>query len=160
MTAATLGTRVDVLVGGADLAFPHHAYQDALVAAVSGVPLARAHLGVGTVGVNGAKMAKSTGNLVLVADLLRDYPPEAVRLLLVDRQWHQPWEHDATHLAAAAARLERLRAAAGRANDSAPACEAVVGALLDDLDVPTALDVAEEQGGTPARRLLRVLALD
>ncbi len=160
MTAATLGTRIDVLAGGADLTFPHHAYQDALVAAVSGVPLARARLGVGTVGVHGAKMAKSTQNLVLVADLLETHPPEAVRLLLVDRAWQRPWEYVATDLDAAAARLDRLHVAAGRPGGSETADDAVMSALLDDLDVPTALDLAEEHGGGPARRLLRVLALD
>ncbi len=160
MTVATLGSRFDVLAGGADLAFPHHAYQDAMVAAVSGVPLARARLAVATVGVDGAKMAKSTGNLVLVADLLQDYPAEALRLLLVDRSWQAQWDYAAAELDSAVGRLDRLRVAAGRTGDSGAADEAVTDALLDDLDVPAALDLAEEQGGSTARRVLQVLALD
>jgi cysteinyl-tRNA synthetase len=36
----------------------------------------------------------------------------------------------------------------------------VVDALLADLDVPTALNVAEENGGDAARVLLRTLRLD
>jgi cysteinyl-tRNA synthetase len=160
MTVATLGSRIDVLAGGADLAFPHHAYQDAMVAAVSGVPLARARLAVATVGVDGAKMAKSTGNLVLVADLLQDYPAEALRLLLVDRSWQAQWDYAAAELDSAVGRLDRLRVAAGRTGDSGAADEAVTDALLDDLDVPAALDLAEEQGGSTARRVLQVLALD
>ena len=48
--------------GGADLRFPHHAYQAALAEAFTGVtPFARARLNVGVVSVAGAKMAKSTG---------------------------------------------------------------------------------------------------
>jgi cysteinyl-tRNA synthetase len=35
----------------------------------------------------------------------------------------------------------------------------VLAALLDDLDVPRALAVAEEEGGAAARFLLRVLSL-
>jgi len=35
----------------------------------------------------------------------------------------------------------------------------VAEALLSDLDVPTALDVAEAEGGAAARQLLGVLAL-
>jgi len=160
MTVATLGPRIDVLAGGAGLAFPHHAYQDAMVAAVSGVPLARARLAMATVGVDGAKMAKSTGNLVLVADLLQDYPAEALRLLLVDRSWQAQWDYAAAELDSAVGRLDRLRVAAGRTGDSGAADEAVTDALLDDLDVPAALDLAEEQGGSTARRVLQVLALD
>ncbi len=160
MTLATVGARIDVLAGGADLAFPHHAYQSAMTAAVSGVPLARAHLHVGTVGIDGAKMAKSTQNLVLVADLLQHYRPEVLRMLLLDRVWHQPWQFAHADLDAAGDRLDRVYSAAGRVGASEAAAAAVTDALLDDLDVSGALAIAEDAGGTPARRLLRVLALD
>ena len=46
---------------------------------------ARAWLHVGTVRVGGAKMAKSTGNLVLVRDVLATARPAALRLALLDR---------------------------------------------------------------------------
>ena len=64
-------------------------------------------------------------------------------------------------LDAAAARLERLYAAAARgAGEADPAAaDEVTAALLDDLDVPRALDVAEEAGGQPARTTLAVLGL-
>ncbi|MDQ3416803.1 MAG: cysteine--tRNA ligase [Actinomycetota bacterium] len=159
MTMATLGARIDVLAGGADLAFPHHAYQTAMAEAVSGVPLTRTHLHVGTVSIDGAKMAKSTHNLVLVADLLRQHRPAALRLLLLDRVWHQPWEFSASDLEAASARVDALHAAAGRADGSTTASAAVGAALFDDLDVPSALSLAEQEGGSAARHLLRVLAL-
>jgi L-cysteine:1D-myo-inositol 2-amino-2-deoxy-alpha-D-glucopyranoside ligase len=160
MAAATLGLAVDVLVGGEDLAFPHHAYQAAMVEAAAGVtPFARRRLHVGAVRREGAKLAKSTGNLILVADLLESHAPSAVRLLLLDRPWPAAWDVDLRQLDDAAARLERLYAAAARANGERGR-EAVLGALLDDLDVPRALAVAEEEGGAAARLLLRVLSLD
>ena len=88
MALHTFGPAVDVHAGRGDLRFPHHAYQAALAEAFTGVtPFARARLNVGVVRVAGAKMAKSAGNLVLVRDLLRDYPAGAVRLLIFDRQW-------------------------------------------------------------------------
>ena len=37
-------------------------------------------------------MAKSAGNLVLVSDLLRGYPPAAIRLLLLNRPWQTAWD--------------------------------------------------------------------
>ncbi|BCJ49887.1 L-cysteine:1D-myo-inositol 2-amino-2-deoxy-alpha-D-glucopyranoside ligase [Actinoplanes sp. NBRC 14428] len=160
MALSALGASVDVLAGGADLAFPHHAYQAAMVeAATSVTPFARARLHVGAVHQDGAKMAKSTGNLTLVADLLRDHSAATVRLLVLDRPWHTPWEYSRGELDRAASRLELLYTAASRPGGAAHASAGVVTALLDDLDVPRAVDTAVEDGGEAARLLLRVLAL-
>ncbi len=160
MAMSVLGTTVDLLAGGADLRFPHHAYQAAMVEAASSVaPFARARLHVGAVHQGGAKMAKSTGNLTLVGDLLDRYPPAAVRLLILNRSWSEPWEYHAGDLDATGAILEDLFAAAARPGPGASGTAAVTGALLDDLDVPRALAVAREAGGEAARLLLRVLAL-
>ena len=160
MAVAVLGTSVDLVVGGHDLRFPHHAYQAAMVeAATSVVPFARAHLHVGTVYQGGAKMAKSTGNLTLVADLLRDYPSAAVRLLILDQPWYEPWDYQPARLAAAAGTLEELYTAAGRHDTSTAATDAVTAALLDNLDVPRAVATAKDSGGAAARMLLRVLSL-
>jgi cysteinyl-tRNA synthetase len=160
MAAATLGNSVDVLVGGEDLTFPHHAYQAAMVeAAVAVGPFARRVLHVGAVHQDGAKMAKSTGNLTLVADLLEHAPPAAVRLLLLDRRWSEHWEYRPELLAAAGGRLADLYAAASRPGPTSAAEHEVAAALLDDLDVPRALDVATEAGGPAARLVIRVLSL-
>jgi cysteinyl-tRNA synthetase len=164
IACSVLGSSVDLVAGGADLAFPHHAYQAALVEAATGVrPFTRARLQVGMVRVDGVKMAKSTGNLVLVSDLLRDHTPAAVRLLLLDRSWRDEWDFEVKDLDGAAARLERLFSAAGRpvgdSRASDAAVEAVASALLTDLDVPTALNLAEEAGGQAARLALHTLSL-
>lgn len=161
MALATLGGLVDVLVGGADLAFPHHAYQVAMASAAGGTtPFARRRMGVGTVRVGGAKMAKSTGNLVLVRDVLAEHAGPALRLALLDRPWAQDWDYDPGALAAAADLLDALyRAAAGRGPGSPAALAAVRAALLDDLDVPTAVRTAVEAGGDAARQVVRTLAL-
>ena len=160
MALGVLGSGVDVLVGGADLRFPHHAYQVAMAEAVTGVhPFSRAQLHVGTVRVGGEKMAKSTGNLVLVQDVLADHDPAALRLLLLDRRHDRAWDYDPVDLDGAAARLDRLYAAAGRPSGSGGAAAAGVAAVQADLDVPRALDLAEEVGGDCARRLIALLRL-
>jgi L-cysteine:1D-myo-inositol 2-amino-2-deoxy-alpha-D-glucopyranoside ligase len=160
MANATLGHSVDVLVGGADLAFPHHAHQAAMAEAASGVaPFARSRVHVGAVSQDGAKMAKSTGNLTLVADLLRVTSGPALRLLVLDRPWSQPWEYRPELLERATARLDALFSAAGRSASSPAASRAVADRLFDDLDVSGALDVAITDGGDAARQLVRVLAL-
>jgi cysteinyl-tRNA synthetase len=165
MALHVFGPAIDVLAGGADLRFPHHAYQAGLAEAFTGVaPFSRACLNAGVVRVAGAKMAKSTGNLVLVGDLLKDYPAAAVRLLILDRRWNQDWDYSLPGLDAAAAKLERLHAAAGRpergtAGSNGVAVTAVRAALADDLDVPAALRIAEEDGGQAARILGSLLGL-
>jgi len=179
MSLSVLGPAVDVLSGGADLAYPHHAYQVAMAQALTGVrPYARAIFEVGVVSLDGAKMAKSTGNLVLVGDVLADHPAAALRLCLLDRPWAKGWDYATAELDGATERLERLyraagRSAGGRASDSsadplrdgrarasqAAAAAAIGMALCDDLDVPTALAVAEEAGGVAARSLIATLGL-
>jgi cysteinyl-tRNA synthetase len=155
-----LGNAVDLHVGGSDLRFPHHAYEAAQAEAVSGVtPFARAWMHIGTVAVDGAKMAKSTGNLVLVSDLLADHRPAALRMLLLDRRWNEPWDYATAQLSAAEARVDGLYAAAGRPREAPAADQAVVLALLDDFDVPRAVEVATEEGGSAARTAIRLLGL-
>jgi cysteinyl-tRNA synthetase len=160
MAWATFGTSVDVIVGGEDLTYPHHAYQCAMVEAASGVaPFARREVHVGAVHKGGKKMAKSTGNMTLVRDLLAEHRPAAVRLMIINRVWHRSWEYDEGEAAAAEQAHDALYEAAGRTHDSAEADDAVVAALLDDLDVPRALALATEEGGSAARSLLEILKL-
>jgi len=109
MSLSVLGPAIDVLSGGADLRYPHHAYQMAMAQAVTGVrPHARAIFEVGVVCKEGAKMAKSTGNLVLVSEVLAEHPAAALRLCLIDRSWAEAWDYSGAELDAATARLEQL----------------------------------------------------
>ncbi|MGA8211604.1 MAG: cysteine--tRNA ligase [Nocardioidaceae bacterium] len=164
MAMTVHGASLDVLVGGDDLVFPHHAYQAAMVEAASGGgPFARARLHVGSVRLDGERMAKSTGNLVLVDDVLARCSPAALRLLLIDRHYSDSWDFDQDGVDAASARLERLYAvAAARAAGSGQDLELhdrLLSTLSEDLDVPGALDLAEEAGGSVARQLIKVLRL-
>jgi L-cysteine:1D-myo-inositol 2-amino-2-deoxy-alpha-D-glucopyranoside ligase len=160
MALATVGGVVDVLAGGADLTFPHHAYQVAMARSALGVtPFARRQVGVGTVRLDGLKMAKSTGNLVLVSDLLRTAPGAAVRLMLLDRRWNEAWDYQPNALGDAARLLEDLYVAGGTPGSSVAAVMAVRAALIDDVDVPTAVRIAVEAGGDAARQVIRTLAL-
>ena len=160
MALSTYGSSMDLHAGGADLRFPHHAYETAQAEAATGVtPFARSWLHVGTVRLDGEKMAKSTGNLVFARDLLERTSGAAVRTLLLDRRYAVPWDFDDAALEAAVARLDALHVAAGRPAGPASAPQAVLDALVDDLDVPRALDIAIEDGGQAARDLVAVLAL-
>ncbi len=160
MALGTLGGVVDVLAGGADLAFPHHAYQIAMAQAAVGVtPFARRQFRVGTVRLDGRKMAKSTGNLVLVSDLLHSASGAAVRLMLLDRRWSEAWDYQPSALRDATRLLEDLYVAGGTRASAPAAVAAVRDALLDDLDVSTAVRIAIDAGGDAARQVIRTLAL-
>ncbi|HLX51001.1 MAG TPA: cysteine--tRNA ligase [Streptosporangiaceae bacterium] len=165
MALEVFGPAVDVQAGGADLRFPHHVYQAAMVEALTGVaPFARARLQAGVVGVKGAKMAKSTGNLVLIKDLLAGYPASAIRMLILGRRWNEDWDYEPGDLEQAAVRVDRLRASAGRrpgggTGSSEAARQAIHTALASDLDVPTALGIAGETGGEVAQEFADFLDL-
>ena len=110
MALTTFGATVDLHAGGADLAFPHHAYEAAQAEVFTGVrPFARSWMHVGTVMVGGQKMAKSTGNLVFVHDLLERWPAAAIRYLILSRPWHESWGFNESELDRAELELEELR---------------------------------------------------
>ena len=159
MAMCSMGSSIDVLVGGSDLAFPHHAYQTRMVEAASSVhPFARSVVHVGEVRLDGAKMAKSTGNLVLVTDLMERFEGGAIRLGLLARRWWEPWDCTDEVFAGAAMTVTALVAAAG----DAPAPrhhDEVLDRLLDELDVPGAIALALDRGGAAAAYLLDVLRL-
>jgi cysteinyl-tRNA synthetase len=160
MATSLLGLGIDVQAGGADLAFPHHAYSAAMVEAATGIaPFARAHMHVGTVLLGGEKVAKSTGNLVFVEDLLRRWPGEVLRLHLLDRPWAESWDFAEGDLEATAARIEGLWSRAGARTDDEVATAEALRALAADLDVPAALRVAEEAGGGTVRAVGKLLGV-
>ena len=104
MVEAHLGATIDIHGGGLDLKFPHHENEIAQsTCAHDGAPLARFWLHNGFLDVEREKMSKSLGNVVLVRDLLRAAPGEAIRYALLVRALPQ------------APRLERGGARAGQA---------------------------------------------
>jgi L-cysteine:1D-myo-inositol 2-amino-2-deoxy-alpha-D-glucopyranoside ligase len=142
-----LGMAFDVQGGGADLAFPHHEMCAAQAHAATGQwPFARAYVHTGMVGLDGARMSKSQGNLVLVSRLREaGGDPMALRLALLAHHYRDEWDWTQDGVDAAAARLGRWRAAvalpAGPSADSALA--EVRRHLADDLDAPRALRVID-----------------
>src|SRR5215471_16928994 len=90
-----LGAVVDVQGGGNDLIYPHHECSAAHAEVLTGVvPFARHYVHAGMIGLDGEKMSKSRGNLVLISRLRGDgVDPMAIRLALLaghyrsDRQW-------------------------------------------------------------------------
>jgi len=160
MSMTLLGNSIDIHAGGSDLKFPHHAYETAQCEALTGVtPFARAWLHIASVCYKGEKMSKSLGNLLYVKDLTQRWRPTAIRLLLADRAWDEAWEVDLSHLDEAENRLENLWKAAGRSKNSEVALAAALQALMQNLNVPKALNIAEEAGGQTMRHIGNLLGI-
>ncbi len=138
-----LGAAIDVQGGGSDLVFPHHemSASEAQVADPS-ARFAQAYVHAGMVGLDGEKMSKSKGNLVLVSKLREaGLDPMVIRLVLLGHHYRSDWQWDEADVSAAGARLDKWRSAVDR-GAGAPTARLVtdvLAALAEDLDAPTAL---------------------
>jgi L-cysteine:1D-myo-inositol 2-amino-2-deoxy-alpha-D-glucopyranoside ligase len=143
MAMEFLGSAFDVQGGGSDLVFPHHEMcaGEAQVAA-PGRPFAQAYTHAGMVGYDGEKMSKSRGNLVFVSHLRHsDVDPMAIRLALLRHHYRSDWEWTDQQLWDAVDALATWRRALslGAGAPATPVAHAVLEALANDLDAPTAL---------------------
>jgi L-cysteine:1D-myo-inositol 2-amino-2-deoxy-alpha-D-glucopyranoside ligase len=146
LDSATLGA-IDVQGGGSDLVFPHHemSASEAQVA-YPGEPFARSYVHAGMVGLDGEKMSKSKGNLVLVSKLREDgLDPMLIRLVLLGHHYRSDWQWDEADVSAAGARLDKWRAAVSRRAGAATQqlVTDVLATLAEDLDAPTALRLVD-----------------
>ncbi len=138
-----LGDVIDIQGGGTDLVFPHHEMTATQALALTGEgQFARHYVHQGMVGLEGAKMSKSRGNLVLVSRLRADgVDPMVIRLLLLAQHYREDWDYTPDLLESAQARLDRWREAlsVNLGAESSTTLAAVRAAVADDLDTPAAL---------------------
>ena len=157
MSMTYLGTRFEIHGGGADLIFPHHESELAQSEGATGDrPFVEWWSHTGMLRYDEEKMSKSLGNLVLVRDLLRSYPGDAIRLYLVSRHYRSEVDFTEADLDEAAAVAAHLRRACVRAEELSPAGaanaeasglapavaqhrERFLAAMDDDLDTPHAI---------------------
>lgn len=108
MAMRYLGETIDIHSGGADLLFPHHENEKAQSEAATGVPFARYWLHNAFLNIEGEKMSKSLGNIVVPHELLKIYRPEVVRFFMLSAHYRTPLDFRSEHLGAAKAAVERL----------------------------------------------------
>ena len=133
MSMAYLGPSFDVHTGGVDLIFPHHEDEIAQSEAATGQPFVGTWLHCDHLRLGGAKMAKSTGNISRVVDLLGEgVSPRALRYALISVHYRQALEYTPASLTAAAAAIERLDALE-------LALDGYAEARADSPDLPSAL---------------------
>jgi L-cysteine:1D-myo-inositol 2-amino-2-deoxy-alpha-D-glucopyranoside ligase len=159
-----LGSRIDIEGGGSDLSFPHHEMSAGEAQVVEdGVPFAKAYAHAGMVGLDGHKMSKSRGNLVLVSRLRAEgVDPRAIRLTLLAQHYRSDWEWSDDLLASGEERLKRWTEAVETGGpDAAATVETVRASMADDLDAPRALaavDAWASSGGPPVEGAGRLVA--
>lgn len=133
--------------GGSDLVFPHHEMGAGHSWSISGHPMARSFMHTGMVGLDGEKMSKSLGNLVLVSKLrAQGEDPNAIRLAIMAQHYRRDWFWTDELLDSARKRLALWRQAADLAQDGSfeSALESVRVALAQDLDTPAALAAVDQ----------------
>ena len=143
LTLRELGGALDLHGGGDDLAYPHHTFEAAQAELVDGRPLATHWLHVAEVRLDGERMSKSEGNLVLVRDLCEAHDSMAVRLAVLDGRYTEPREWTDAVVRAAEDRLAAWRGTVGRPEGDGLAH--VRDALDDDLDLPAALQALDAE---------------
>jgi len=169
MSMAYLGTRFEVHGGGGDLVFPHHESEIAQSEGATGArPFVSWWMHAGMLRYQGEKMSKSLGNLVLVRDLLRSYPGDAIRHYLVAHHYREELDFVESDLEISLVQAARLRRACQIAEEHEPLAPAradpatlqpvvaghrarFLAAMDDDLDTPAAL---------PELHALAAVALD
>jgi cysteinyl-tRNA synthetase len=109
MSMVHLGPSFDIHTGGVDLIFPHHEDEIAQSEAATGEPFVRTWLHCAHLRTSGSKMAKSTGNIARVADVLETgASPRALRYALLAVHYRAGLDFSEASLAAAGAAVERL----------------------------------------------------
>jgi len=141
-----LGASIDIHGGGQDLIFPHHENEIAQgTCAHDGKLYCRFWVHNGFVTVEGRKMSKSLGNVLLVRGLLGQAPGEAIRYALLCAHYRQPLDWSTAGLVQAKRGLDRLYGVLrdlGDAPDDACSPDLLDGfetALEDDLNFPGAI---------------------
>jgi len=135
-----------VQAGGSDLIFPHHEMGAGHWYSLMGEPMAQHYAHTGMVGLDGEKMSKSRGNLVLVSALRRQgVEPAAIRCAVLANHYRTDWFWTDELLREGERRLARWREALEHAPEgsAAPLLATLRERLADDLDAPGALNALD-----------------
>jgi L-cysteine:1D-myo-inositol 2-amino-2-deoxy-alpha-D-glucopyranoside ligase len=138
---------IDIQGGGSDLIFPHHEMCRSQARILTGKELAANYVHAGMIGLDGEKMSKSKGNLVLVSTLVANgVDPMAIRYALMSHHYRNDQMWSAGVLERAQSSLERLRKALtmNTVYESAGLMQMIISGLANDLDTPAVIAAIEK----------------
>lgn len=153
MSMKYLGERFDIHTGGADLVFPHHEDEIAQSDGAIGGRVISTWVHGGLLRSKTQKMAKSTGNIWTIADVVeRGLDPLAFRFLCLQTRYRSEMDFDWEALESADRTLTRIRqrvAGWPRAVEKVPpdaqaSDQAFREAVGGDLDTPAAVRILNE----------------
>jgi cysteinyl-tRNA synthetase len=148
MSLHHLGSNVDVHTGGIDLRFPHHEDERAQSNAATGQEVVKHWVHAEHLLFEGRKMAKSTGNVVLLSDVIaKGFDPLALRLAFMQGRYRTQMDLSWDAIKAANTQIEKWRTKAQSATDSGfpqDLEKVFTDFVLDDLDTPRAIAVIRE----------------
>jgi cysteinyl-tRNA synthetase len=140
---------VDLHGGGLDLIYPHHHAENEIALALRGTPFSRVFLHTAFVLAAGAKMSKSTGNLVPLRDALDAAGAGPLRWYLLRAPYSQRVEWDPRDLAGAVAEFRDARSAlaawqrrGARGRGTAASAQRVAEGVRRDIAVGLGVDRA------------------
>ena len=145
MSKKTLGLPFDIHGGGRDLIFPHHENEIAQSCCSSAnvnepESYAKYWMHNGFVTINGEKMSKSLGNIILTKDLTSEYHGEVIRLALLSTHYRQGLDWNDSIIHQSKKLLDKLYkiyfdlSEIGATEDDNSF--SVIDSLLDDLNTP------------------------
>jgi len=135
---------IDIQGGGSDLIFPHHEMCRSQAKILTDKELAATYVHAGMIGLDGEKMSKSKGNLVLVSKLLaKGVDPMVIRYALMGHHYRkdQMWSDEL--LLNAQADFEKLKSACALPEvcETTTLIADIASALANDLDTPAVLEL-------------------
>ena len=140
MSCKHLGETFDIHGGGQDLIFPHHENEIAQSTCALGQgAFAKYWMHNGYLMSEGEKMSKSLGNFYTVHELLKVFPGEAIRLVLLQTHYRQPLDFTKTSISEARRTLDRWYRMVDSFKGEIGVPERVTAALCDDINTPQAL---------------------
>ncbi len=156
MSMKYLGESFDIHGGGIDNQFPHHECEIAQSECATGKPFVRYWVHNNLVTVNGQKMSKSLGNVILLKDAFRKWRPEVIRFFILQSHYRSTLDFSDEAIEGAARGFERLlntlrslreRLRSGIRDEGAAQIDvgqykqAFLAAMDDDLNTPQAIAV-------------------
>lgn len=144
---------IDIHGGGMDLKFPHHENELAQSRSVRHTQLANNWVHNGMINIDGIKMSKSLGNVLLAKDLIEEYGGPVCRWAMISCHYRAPLNISDDTLKNAAKELEKIRkpmqqallqlalnnASAKNAQHNEQHWNAFMDAMNDDLNTPNAI---------------------
>lgn len=142
MSLDLLEGHVDVHVGGIDLRFPHHENERAQSNAVIGAEAVDLWVHGEHLLFEGRKMSKSSGNVVLVKDLVsKGIDPLALRLCFLENRYRSQMDLTWNSLQAADETLTRWRTRMSEwsTSNEVTSDQEIANAFSNDIDTPRAI---------------------